>query len=59
VVVEVFAQHVFEVAAGEDQDPVDAFAADAADPAFGVRFRDRRRDRAPVGDAEALDGGRS
>jgi len=34
VVGDVLLQHAFELAAGEDQDPVEAFAADAADPAF-------------------------
>jgi hypothetical protein len=34
--------HEFEVAAAEDQEPVEALAADAADPALGVRSRLRR-----------------
>jgi hypothetical protein len=39
VVGDVFAQHAFEVAAGEDQDSVEAFAPGAADPAFGMCLR--------------------
>ncbi len=30
-------ENVLEMAAAEDQEPVEAFAADRADPAFGVR----------------------
>jgi hypothetical protein len=41
------AEHVFEVAAAEDEDPVEAIGADCADPAFGVGVRVRRRDRCP------------
>src|SRR6266536_3970592 len=37
VVRDVGRENVVEVAATEDQDPVEAFAACAADPAFGVR----------------------
>jgi hypothetical protein len=33
----VLAQHSREVAAAEDQEPVEALAAEAADPALGVR----------------------
>jgi len=47
VVVDVFAQHMLEMAAREDQDPVEALAAHAADPAFGVRLRLWGRDRCP------------
>src|SRR4051812_17560293 len=35
-------EHVLEVAATEDQQPVEALAADAADPAFGMGARLRR-----------------
>jgi hypothetical protein len=35
-------EHVVEVAAAEDQQPVEALAADAADPPFGVRSGLRR-----------------
>src|SRR6266513_6243693 len=37
--------HEFEVAAAEDQEPVEALAADAANPALGVRPRLRRPHR--------------
>jgi hypothetical protein len=33
------------LAAAEDQQPVEAFAADGSDPAFHVRVRVRRLDR--------------
>jgi hypothetical protein len=39
------AQHVLEMAAAEDQQPVEALTAHAADPALGVRVRVRRLDR--------------
>ena len=45
VVVGVDAEHVVEVAAVEDQQPVEALAADAADPALGVGVRVRRPHR--------------
>jgi len=32
-------EHVVEVAAAEDQQSIEALAADASDPAFGVRSR--------------------
>ena len=35
-------EDVVEVAAADDQEPVEAFAADASDPALGVRSRFRR-----------------
>src|SRR6266511_1460312 len=35
-------EHVLEVAAAEDQQPVEALAADAADPALGMGARLRR-----------------
>ena len=41
-VADVDAQDVLELAAAEDQEAVEAFAADAADPAFRVRIRVRR-----------------
>jgi len=37
-------EDVMEVAAAEDQDPVEALAAHAADPALGVCVRVRRLD---------------
>jgi hypothetical protein len=36
---------VLEAGAANDEDPIEALAADAADPAFGVRPRLRRSDR--------------
>ena len=47
VVGDVLAQHRLELPARHDQDPVETFATDAADPALGMRFRTRRRDRRP------------
>jgi hypothetical protein len=41
------AEYVLEVAAVDDQDPVEALAAEGADPAFGVGVRVRRSDRRP------------
>jgi hypothetical protein len=38
-------EHVVKVAAAEDQEPVDAFAANASDPPFSVRSRLRRPER--------------
>jgi hypothetical protein len=37
--------HALEVAAADDQQPVEAFAAEAADPALGMRPRPRRPHR--------------
>jgi hypothetical protein len=45
VVQRVFADHVFEVAAADNQQPVEALAANTSDPALGVRFRLRRPHR--------------
>jgi hypothetical protein len=45
VVGDVFVQYAFEVAAGDDQDSVETFALDAADPALGMCFRLRCGDR--------------
>src|SRR6478752_7715866 len=39
---DVYDEHVLEVAAAEDQQSVEALAANASDPAFGVRSRLRR-----------------
>src|SRR5262249_39852230 len=47
VVGDVLAQHRLKLPARHDQDPVETFATDAADPALGMRFRTRRRDRRP------------
>jgi hypothetical protein len=41
------AQDVLELAAAEDQQPVEALTTNAADPALGVRIRVRRLDRRP------------
>jgi len=43
VVAHLDAEHVLELAAAENQEPVEALAADAADPALDVRVRVRRR----------------
>jgi hypothetical protein len=45
VVAAVDAEHVLEVPAAEDEDPVEAVGANCADPAFGVGVRVRRLDR--------------
>src|SRR4029450_7139705 len=42
VVQRVFADHVLEVAAADSQEPVEALAPNASDPALGVRPRLRR-----------------
>jgi hypothetical protein len=39
------AKHVLELAAAKDQQPVEALATHATDPALGVRVRVRRLDR--------------
>src|SRR5947208_3776090 len=44
-VADVDAEDVLELAATEDQEPVEALPAHAADPAFGVGVRVRRLDR--------------
>jgi hypothetical protein len=44
-VADVGAEDVLELAATEDQEPVEALPADAADPAFGVGVCVRRLDR--------------
>jgi len=44
-VVDVDAEDVFELPAAADQEPVEAVAADGADPAFGERVRVRRPKR--------------
>src|SRR4029453_13023635 len=41
------AEHLLEVAAVDDQDPVEAFAAEGADPTLGVRIRIRSSDGRP------------
>ncbi len=41
------AEHVLEVAAVDDQDPVEALAAEGADPTLGVRVRIRSSDGRP------------
>src|SRR3954454_2746304 len=40
-------EHVFEVAAAEDQQPIETLASNGADEAFGVGVRLRRPDRCP------------
>jgi hypothetical protein len=47
VVAAVDAEHVFEVASAEDQDPVETVGSDGADPAFGEGVRVRRLNRCP------------
>ena len=47
VVAAVDAEHVLEVAAAEDEDPVEAVGADRAHPALGVGVRVRRLHRRP------------
>jgi hypothetical protein len=47
------AEHVLEVAAVDDQDPVEALAAEGADPTLGVRIRIRGSDGRP-GNPHAL-----
>ncbi len=42
VVTGIDAKHVLELAAAEDEQPVEALATDAADPALGVGVRVRR-----------------
>src|SRR5215211_3498340 len=44
---EVDAEHVFELAAPEDQEPIEALSAHAADPPLGVGVRVGRLDRRP------------
>ena len=46
-VADVDAEDVLKLAAPEDQEPVEALAAHAANPAFGVGVRVRRPDRRP------------
>ena len=53
VVVDVNAQDVFELSAACDQKPVEAVAADGADPALGERVRVRRPERC-ADDLDAL-----
>ena len=45
VVVDVDAEHLLELSPADDQDPVEAVAADGADPALGERVRLRRPER--------------
>jgi hypothetical protein len=42
VIVDVDVQHLLELSPADDQDPVEALAADGADPALGERVRLRR-----------------
>src|SRR5213080_1507252 len=42
VMVDVDAEHLLELSPADDQDPVEALAADGADPALGERVRLRR-----------------
>ena len=44
VVAAVDAEHVLEMAAAEDEDPVKTLSAESADPALGVGVRVRRPD---------------
>ena len=45
VVVDVDAEHLLELSPADDQDPVEAVAADGADPALGECVRLRRPER--------------
>src|SRR5919204_3426032 len=45
VVATVDAEHLLEMAATEDEDPVETISAERADPALGVGVRVRRLDR--------------
>jgi len=45
VVVDVDAEHLLKLSPADDQDPVEAVAADGADPALGERVRLRRPER--------------
>jgi hypothetical protein len=45
VVLDVDPQHVFEVAAADDQEPVETFRSDGADEPLRVRVRPRRLHR--------------
>ena len=47
VVLDVVAQDALEVAAAEDQQPVEALLAERADEALGVRVRVRGAERRP------------
>ena len=47
VVAAVDAEHLFEVSAAEDEDPVEAVGAEGADPALGEGVRVRRLNRRP------------
>src|SRR4051812_29132180 len=47
VVMDIDAKDVFELATPDDQQPVEALAADGADPALHVRVRIRRLHRRP------------
>jgi hypothetical protein len=51
VVVDVDAEHLLKLSPADDQDPVEAVAADGADPALGERVRLRR----PKGCADDFD----
>jgi hypothetical protein len=58
VVLDVDAEDVFELAAADDQEPVEALAADGSDPALRVRVRVRCPDGRPYGlDSVALEEG--
>jgi hypothetical protein len=63
VVDDVLAQNRLELPARNDQDPVETFTADAADPALGVRLRPWRSDRRldqpeSLGTKDLVEGGR-
>src|SRR6266542_1801048 len=45
VVVDVDAEHLLKLSPADDQDPVEAVAADGTDPALGERVRLRRPER--------------
>jgi hypothetical protein len=51
-------EHKFELAAADDQEPVEALASERAYPPFGIRVCVRRADRRPDDlDALALEDG--
>jgi hypothetical protein len=53
VVVDVDAEHLLKLSPADDRDPVEAFAADGADPALGECVRLRRPERR-ANDLDAL-----
>jgi hypothetical protein len=61
VVVHVLGEHGFEMAAAEDEEPVEALSADGTDKALGDRVRPRGHDGGlddpdPVGCEDGIEG---